>query len=297
MNKKHFILKLIVSLILIFLLLYKIKLQRIYETLLSMNFLYIPVVVFITLITIFLGSINIYILIKGLNSSIKFKQVFHNYNISWGLTLFAPSKTGELSLIYLLKKEGINVGTSSAIFFLDKVITLFVIIIIAVIALLFLSPLDSLYVLLSSLIIIALLFITLLSKNLLKKIAPKRFRNTIDKFYSSFKEIRTRKDLIALNAFITFLRSLLSFISIYILFIAFDIKINLVYIIIFNSLLTLASLIPFTLSGLGVREVSAIYLFSTININPVITANVYLINIVKKYFLALFLIIFSRLKI
>ncbi|MEK6862372.1 MAG: lysylphosphatidylglycerol synthase transmembrane domain-containing protein [Nanoarchaeota archaeon] len=297
MNRKSFILKLIVSLILIFLLLYKIKLQRIYETLLSINLIYISIVILITFITILLGSVNIWILFKGLDKKIKFRQIFHSYNASWGLTLFAPSKTGELSLIYLLKKEGIDAGTSTAVYFFDKIITLIITILIALIALLFLSPLDSLYVLISSIILIIIMFMIFISKKLIIKILPKKLKNTIEQFYLTFDKIKNRKDLIIKNSFTTFCRASLTFISFYMLFLAFGIKINMIYIIVFNTLLTLASLVPFTLSGLGLREVSAVYLFATIGIDHVITANVYLINIVKKYLFALFLIIFSRLKI
>lgn len=297
MKKKHLILKLIISLILIALLLYKIKLENVYSTLLKINLAYIPLIILITLLTILIGSINIYILLKGLNKSIQFKQIFNNYNLSWALTWFAPSKTGELSLLYFLKKEGIDVGSSSAVFFSDKVITLITIIIMALVASLFLSPIDSLYVLIFSLIIILMIFLLLSSKKLLTKISPKIFHKFIDKFYQSLHILRYRKDLIAYNTILSVLRSLLSFFSIWVIYIAFDINANFIYIILFNIIITIASLVPFTLSGLGVREVSAVYLFSLIGIDKTITINVYLINLVKKYLFALFIIIFSKLKI
>lgn len=76
---------------------------------------------------------------------------------------------------------------------------------------------------------------------------------------------------------------------------AFGHAVNILYVIMITALLQMITLIPITISGLGVREVSAVALFSKIGVNPAATVNVYLIAISVAYILsALFLFMFLK---
>ena len=62
-----------------------------------------------------------------------------------------------------------------------------------------------------------------------------------------------------------------------------------------NSMLTIISLIPISISGLGVRESAAVVIYSFLNIDSTIVMSTHLIPVIISYSIAT-LIIFLSLK-
>ncbi|HML05531.1 MAG TPA: hypothetical protein VK426_07145, partial [Methanobacterium sp.] len=59
---------------------------------------------------------------------------------------------------------------------------------------------------------------------------------------------------------------------------SFSIDVTLIYVLAISSLISLATLFPFTLNGLGSGEAMLMYLFSLINISPTMALLVSLIS-------------------
>ena len=78
------------------------------------------------LISLIIGAVNLKILLSPLSKNISFYKIFYYSVLSWAVGLFVPGKIGEFSFVPLLKNEGVRVGHGSAIFILDKLITLVV---------------------------------------------------------------------------------------------------------------------------------------------------------------------------
>ncbi len=223
---------------------------------------------------------------------IPFRSFLRDYLVSWALGSLSPARVGDLSIIYFLKAYKVPVGQASAITLIDKGITFVVLSLIAAFGSLLFFQSDNggiliLFILSAGFILSALFyskrFREWANKHILKKYANnfKGFSKTI------FYFLKKKKGLLFLNSIVTLIKSLMNFFGIMVLFLAFDTSVPFLHIATINAILTFLSLIPFSLSGLGIREASAVVLFSNIGINPIIAANVYFLSLIKKYVMAL----------
>jgi len=105
----------------------------------------------------------------------------------------------------------------------------------------------------------------------------KGFSKTLSYFF------RREKKLIAINVFLTTIKFLFSAILFYFLFLSFNVEVNIFNIFIINILATIASFIPITISGLGIREGASVYFYNLIGIPSQISLSVLLIFLVLKY--------------
>ncbi|MBW2993393.1 flippase-like domain-containing protein, partial [Candidatus Woesearchaeota archaeon] len=71
--------------------------------------------------------------------------------------------------------------------------------------------------------------------------------------------------------------------TLWLFFFSLGAEISIVPIFFINAIATIVSLIPITISGLGIREGTAIYLYSVIGVHPTIVAGVYLLFVSLNY--------------
>lgn len=260
----------------------------------DLKFVFLAYIPFV--ISLLIGSFNVYVLIFGLVKKISFFHAFKYYLLSWSVGLFMPGKIGDLSIIYFLKKENIPIGLGTAVSITDKIISLITLVLIASFGFFLFFNIKqaliymALFIGITSLLIFLILNKT--SRDIIKKVLGKRSKIFKGFSKSILSYIKTKKELLMLNFIITLLQWFVSAFTIFFLFLAFDTHIPISIVFLISTITTTLSLIPLTISGLGIKESVAVFLYSTLNYSPIITAGVHLIVIMLKYILAICVFVF-----
>lgn len=270
--------------VLIFLV-YYVGVNDIFNSIRSIKVYYLPVIFGLYILFLCMSTLCIQILIKKKTS---FKKMFKYCSLSWVFGLVIPGKLGELSLAFLLKKEGFNFIPSLVISFIDKFLTLLFLIIISFFGVfLFFDANQSLYFIIITSLIIGCFYLFFNIK-LLQFFIPKKYRKYSNEFiieYSSF--FKKERKRLYFNFLLTILRWLINSFMVFFIFLSLGITINIFYILIINTLTAFTSLIPLTVNGLGIRQSLGVYLFSKINVSSSLSLNMYLISLSLTYFIAL----------
>lgn len=280
MDKKN-LLKLIIGLSIISYLIYIIEVNVILETIKKIDKIYLIPVVVSVLLSNLLGTHGLYFLTKPINKSIEEKELLSPYFVSWSLGQLLPSKIGEFSRIYFLKKRGLNMRESTLIFLLDKINSIICLIIITIIGIHIFTKIDtSMYIISLTIILMCILVIIINEKirNKIFNLIPKKFYDKLLKDFSedSSNYLKENRKYIIYNLIINALRLLIDAVTIWLLFKSLNLTPNIWYILIVNTITTLSTIIPITISGLGIREVVAVFLLSTVGIQKEISFIVYI---------------------
>ena len=153
----------------------------------------------------------------------------------------------------------------------------------------FLTPLIAFQLTIVALLLILFLLIIIISnfgRAIIKKIIGKLAFKFIGFSKSLLYLLKSKKKILILNYLITLLKWLISSIFICLIFMALDVKISIIYIFLISAVSQLISIIPITLSGLGIREVSSVYLYSLINVEPAKVISISLIMLLFNYLTA-----------
>ena len=309
LNFLNFI-RLILSLGILYITFYIIGFNNILNAITNLNQWILFVFLIVVPVTIFLSTLNIYILLRAALFKISLKEIIPIHFRSWSISLFTPAKLGEFSLVYFLKKKDIEYGSSIAVIIADKIITFLIMLLISVPAAYFFADkikgLDLPYLMREIFIIILLVIFTslvLFTENGRKLIVKTgnflNFNNQLSRIKGYAKTVsfmQMNKKYILINAIITILRIALSVFAVYIAFIISGYNVKYIYILLIQSLLFLVSQIPITFSGLGLREGSAVFLYSLILIPEEITLIVYLAYAIVMYVFASVFIFSFRIK-
>jgi uncharacterized protein (TIRG00374 family) len=296
-NKQKNIIKLIFGISLLFFVFYKIGLREIYKTILKINiFFVIPFIIIFYMLFFILGTINLKVLLDPIKK-VPFKKLLKYYALSWSFGLFIPAKIGEFSLIFLLKKEKIPIGKTTAISVIDKTITLITFAIFSAIGfLIFFNKADSLKFTLVLLIILAVAIFSVLSnrtRNIIKKLIGKYHIYFKGFSKTLFSYLKKNKKVLLINFILTLIKwGLIDAGLVFIYFLAFGKVINPIYIILITAITLIVGLIPITINGIGVKTPTAVFLYSQLGIVSSIVASVYLIDLIIKYLIASFILAF-----
>ena len=295
-DKIDFLLKLFVTIFLLFFLIFKIGLNNICQAFLTLNIVYLLLIIPVFFIVFILGAINIIILLTPLNHNLKFSHIFKYYSISWAMGLLTPARLGEFSIIYYFDRHKIGMGPSMAAILLDKVTTTAVYLAIGLLGIiLFFYKEDmrifliflTLYLLIFMMAI--LVFISETGRNFVKNILKHRankfagFSKTVNTY------LRKRMDLVLYNTILTVIKTLLMSLIAYWLFLGFGVYISFWLVLVVSVLGSIISFIPISISGLGVRESLVIVLYAKMGIAAPIVFSNYLIMNVLNYGFALFI--------
>jgi len=290
--------------ILIFgLLIYKIGFFEIIDSIKSMNIYYFLLAVLIYIFSLLMGGFNVIILIKGIRNNFNKLEIFKSYILSSSVSLLFPGKLGELSLIYYLNKDEFGLGEGSAILFMDKIITILILIVLAFFSALIYFGLDIALKLLGLgvviLIVLVIPFLWKRSRNLIKKYILRKYAGKFKGFSRIIKSyFSTNKKYLFLNIIITIFRWFVRAIFIYVIFLGLGVEINLLVILLILSLETYVSLIPITINGLGTKHAVSAYAYNyLLNILPEFTIARLVIGHIIRYGLSAVVLIFMKKKI
>ncbi len=291
--KKIFtILKIVISISVLVFLVHKIGLSSILETLSKTNLLYLPIVFFLLWFSIFLGALNLKNLLSkvgiDVSSIVMFKCFLINTAVGWLL----PGKVGSFSLPIFLKREDVPIGISSAVMIVDKVITVIVSFSVAIIGFsYFFGLMQSLKQIIA---IVAILVLALIAgmvfifseriRGLFKKYILRKYAQIFKGFSRvTIELIKNHKAAIILNFIITIVKVLIAGIFAMLIFLSLGKYISIHYIIFIWGIEFVVSMIPITMSGLGIREAVGVYLYNAVGITPSLVMGRYVIGWIIRY--------------
>jgi len=288
------IVKIFSSLAIILWLICFVGLENIASTFTSFKAIYLAPAMGMIFITIFLTALINWILLMKFHK-LSFSLVLRNYLISWGLGFLLPGKLGEFSLAAFIKDKA-DVGTTLACLLMQKLLFLFLIGVfsLAGLAVFFgFSPnfMIPIFFLLAIVAFFAL-FSTPRGNQTLKKIFIEKFKHG-QSFFKSLIALSKDAKMLAVGLSISLLRIFALAIEIGIIFFGFGIQADMFKLSFIVSITTLATFIPFTVSGLGFREGLFVILASNIGIAPEIATTAALLSTALTYVAVLLCVLLS----
>ena len=190
----------------------------------------------------------------------KIKELIKIVFFSFSLNLITPAKSGDLVKILAHK----NIKNKSKLIsgvILDRLSDLLVLSLLCLIWGLYLKNFIGIYLGLS--ILISLIFLIFIKKFIKINFKKKLFNKILIIFNKSFELLLNKSKYILLLIFLSFLQWFLVSFQVFFLFISFGANIPIIIIFSLFPVVVIASvLLPLTPGGLGIREISFVYLFS-----------------------------------
>jgi len=269
---------------------YKIGIKSVLQTLATTSLTHLAAYLALVLITLAIGAYKIKLLTDPIKK-LSFAKILRYYMLSFSTGLFVPARAGEFILVYFLKKEGIEIPKGAAIALLDKIIIMAFLSIIAVFGFfVFFTPTraaELMAMLIATFLALSVLMLSKKARSIIKKYVLRKYA---DKF-SGLTEaigyyIKKQKAALMINLSATAIKWLITAVAVAILFSGFSQHPSTMHVLMILAIGTITTLIPITLSGLGIREGVAVYLFSQTGIATEITLTVYMIMLITNYILA-----------
>jgi uncharacterized protein (TIRG00374 family) len=269
-----------IGLFICILILLKIDLIKTLNILLNLNIYYL-IAAMATMLPYFLiinCRWNMIMKTQGIEYS--FKDSLIIYIIGFSAGVITPGKFGEFIKVFYLKNDGYPLGKSFLVTLLDRLFDLFILIFVAYFSLFVFIKIFEKQILISSLLLalIAALIVILrykkaIAKNLLERmyqlLIPKRFKRNgllnFHDFYADF-QLPNFSQLFSITS-LSIIIAIISFINAYLLALSLGINISFLNLVACYSIATVAALIPISIFGIGVRDISLITLFSYIGLS------------------------------
>ena len=252
-------LKTIFSLTLLGIIIYNIKILELKEDFIGFR----PLILIIPFSLIFLiriiqYALNYYILGLVLKIKLSFREWVKSVFFCWSVGYVSFGKVAEFGVLYDLKRKGVPIAKSGAIFLLDKIITLISLLALFPLAVIFLFR-DKMIIIITPLglgVLILMLF-CLKNENIRNWIRNRimgKYQEHFSGFYRFLIELIKCKIAIVFNAFNTILRLLSYGLTSFILLKGFGEDISLLAITGVNIINQVVTMIPISIANLGVQE-------------------------------------------
>jgi len=281
-------LKLSISFALLFFIFNKIGFRDVLETVTKAKWIYLIVAILIYIAALVIDSYVFHILLKE-NKKVPFTQMISLYIYSWSVGMLLPGRTGDLIIIPFLKKRGVTIGESLAAIILNRLTSVILIIIIAFLGVYIFFRDDFLGISLTVILLVSMgLFILFHGKSRL--FIEKRILRSYAHYFTGFsKNLKSyfgpKAKLLLLNILLTSFKILIGGFVPFLIFKSLGISIDFFILVIIFNTVTLFSFVPFTLSGLGLRESAIWFLLVKIGIPSEIVGSAILLSIAMTYLL------------
>lgn len=273
---------------------YKVGFQEIVYTLKTVNLFWIILSIPITISTFMIGACKIILLLKRQGYDIPFSKMFRYSFLGWAFGTITPGKIGEFSLVYFLRNEGVMIGRGAAIIILDRFITISTYSLIAIFGIGYFLPFND-FIKVSIILILCLGAVSFAvvserSRNFIKNFIlrkyAKKFRNFSKTFFYFLKEERS---ILCLNAGISLARHVVNACLPFIYFLALDTYVPYTQIFWITGILISLSIVPLTVSGLGIQETAAVFLYGSIaNVPAPIVVSSCVLGLITRYSIGAF---------
>lgn len=271
--------------------------DKIIATISKMNLLYLPLILVFLFAAIIINSANLY-LFSNLFNRLPFKKAVEINLLSWAASFFALGKLGQFSQVYLLKRNGMNVGQATAITILDKSITLTMLSIFGAMgAVIFLGK-SSAYMVAAIAIIpcfLAVSFFSEFGRGIIKKYLLRKYSKIFSGFSKAIKTIISNKKVLVANFLLTNTRLLFNAFVLFFLVASVGVKADFLNLFLLSVLTQIITYIPITLNGLGIKEGGFTVMAAYIGIETVVALSAISIVTVIEYFtMCAIMIVFSN---
>ncbi len=273
--KKHFstIIKLLISILLIFFLLNKYNADAMYRTFLNVNGNWVLFAVLFMIISNIFGTFQWNIILKHLDIHLPLKSVFAYYFTGLFFNNFLLSFVGgDIVRVYDIKKTSGKNSEAISTVLMDRFVGFITLTTISVIGILYLlGKMRSLFVLwtIPAIFVVMLLTILFLFNKLFAKrfesfgmkITPKQVQGTLREIYNSLNYFGKHPSLLGKIFILSLCVQTARVTTHYCLAQSIGVSINLAYFFMFIPIITLVISLPVSFGGIGMREWSAAELF------------------------------------
>lgn len=279
------IFRLFVAVILVF---YLIKLsggpQFILNTFYKINYIWVLLPLCFAVLSFFLCAFNLWFLLKQLHP-IPFISFLKFYSHSVGVSFFIPGQLGDASIAFFLKKHGVSLVNGGSAYFLDKLISVSVVFVIAGLGISYIIPqimkaVSPSFFLVTPLIVLFFLFTIwfVIRKLNGSYVKLQKLNSILNELHRVGNIYRNKYDALLVNILFSGVNWVLVSLSYYFAFRSFNTSIVWPEVGIIPIISSLVGYIPISFSGIGTVEYSAIYLFSFLGITSNIVICVYLLQ-------------------
>ena len=276
----------LIGIILFIYIISKVNLNQVINIFSSANLFFIVISVVMLFFAIILRSLRWEIIIKATGFDISLKDCTLIWLKGYFLGGVTPGRVGDLFRAkFLTDKIGISLGKSVLTAVIDRLFDILVIFGLSALGILMISQLFgielfSLHYLFILLVISGLSLYILISRKPTAKIVsplfnlfvPSKFKETakinFDEFYKGLDLLKERKQHLFASISVGILSWLVVGIGCYLIALSLSLNISYWYLLISIAISSLIALLPISISGLGTREATFIFLFSIINIVP-----------------------------
>lgn len=286
MLKKYKFLLSFIGIFLFIYLFYKIDVSIFFLNIKNANHLLLIFSLVPSTIVLFLRGFKWWILTKALNTEISYKKSVVGYLLGASLGAITPARIGNFIRIKFLRentKKPIQFTVMNII--IDNILDLLIILSMSIISIIFLFyffgiTIVPFFYITFFLLVITLSFITVIKrkffysiiKPLLFFLVPTKYKNIFKRNFKIIHNIiiilEKNYILLLLSILVNALSWIFSILACFIIAKAIGINISIIYVLIVISISSLISLLPISISGIGTREATTIFLLSFKGISP-----------------------------
>lgn len=270
----------LICLFICILILLKINLIKTVNILLNLDIYYLAIalVLVIPYFLIINCRWNMIMKTQGIEYSFKDSLIIYAIGFSAGVT--TPGRFGDFIKVFYLKNDGYPFGQSFLVTLLDRLFDLIILIFVVYFSLfLFVNIFEKQILISSLLLVLAIASILILksqkavTKNLLERmyqllIPQKIRRNSLTNFHGIYTDFQlpNYSQLFSITS-LSIIVAMIRFIQAYLLALSLGINISFLNLVACCSITILVALIPISIYGIGVRDISLITLFSYIGLS------------------------------
>jgi len=235
--------------------------------------------IFLNLPLLFTKSKRWKIFLNTQKLSISTKKAFSIYLSSLYIGFITPGRLGEIIKAFYLKQDRVtsfSKGLSSAI--MDRLLDLYLLILLGSFAVYYFFKgrgisfefvFGTVIVLSLPIIILHPKFLNLLTRFIFGKIVPIKFKDKLNESFNEFSEGMNQiiNPILLFGIFLTVLSYSIFFFQCYLVARSMGLPISYIELALIMSIVNLITFIPISISGLGTREASMIFLFKTIGLS------------------------------
>ncbi|MDI6738522.1 MAG: lysylphosphatidylglycerol synthase transmembrane domain-containing protein [Nanoarchaeota archaeon] len=275
-------------------LVYKIGAQDVYDIVKSTSPLAFFIIAIGYLLNALLNSASFYLILSSLGVHSGYRGIFLSFIKSWGIGSVLPGKVGDLSVVYFLKKEGIDAKYSSAMYVIDKMAVLLFFVIIAMITAWILLPVNAVYILAVFLLaaVVGFLLFIRFGKAIIREVFGK-YAHYIESFHTNIRLVTKKPLLILILFIISSLRWLVLSFSMWLLLSMANEHVSFIYVFLFSVTANILALLPVTVSGIGLKEAAFVYLYGLVGATTSIVLAVSIVYSIITIVLALIAVLFA----
>lgn len=233
------------------------------------------------------------IILRGLRWQYLMRVVGIQYSLwqcskVWLVGFFAgavtPAKMGDaVRALYVRENTGRSFGEAFLTVFIDRLWDLLFVLLLGMISVLLFSryyiQLPSMWIVATATVVIVVIVYLVLNRAVMQKLAkpvfnalmPKKYRErfslTFDSFYDSLGVYARDWNVVLIPFLLTLACWVAVFGLAYYMTLVLEIDVSLPYIVLIMPIVTLAELIPVSVSGLGTRDATVIYFFSVVGVS------------------------------